>query len=73
MQVQCESGKRCQVSCAIQVHLSYEQRCVFTYQVRTTYQVGLFYHYYYSVFEDVLYSTLNTCHSYEGFHKIRSQ
>lgn len=35
-------------------------------------QAGLFYRYYCSVFEDALYSILNTCHLYEGFHKIRS-
>ena len=40
---------------------------------RITYQVGLFYRYYYSVVEDVLCSTLNTCRLYEGFRKIRSQ
>lgn len=74
MQVQCESRKRCWVACAIQVYLSYEQRYSFTYQVRTTYQVGLFYHYYYSVFEDVLFITHWT-HAIrtQGFHKIRSQ
>jgi hypothetical protein len=62
------------------VVINYNVNCPSIFQVwilthfnRMTYQVGLFYHYHYSISEGVLYSILDTCHLYEGFRKIRSQ